>query len=282
MGRSLNDAEFRLVQVIMTKSRAVYDALAPIYDEWLSGDTNAECCYRFYTNLSFRRSDRILELGVGTGRIACALAGLGFNVAGIDASPEMLERATVRCNSEKSPMLVLGLFESIPFDSSSFDWAICPMRTIGHLASLEQRIDVFKEVHRVLRPGGLFVFDHYRFNLQWAQAHDGKMRLMYEGPSQDPRATRTWETVRIWDKYEYFYTQNSLHCTVTIERVGETGRAKGIRTVQFNFCWFDSKDVAELAGRTGFDVIAEHDDFDWQDPNRAGKDFVWFLRKTGQ
>lgn len=261
----------------MTKNSAIYDALASIYELWLSGDADAEPCYRFYTSLPYNRGDRVLELGVGTGRIACALADLGFEVVGIDASLEMLARVPPRCNSDMlTPKLVHGLFKDMPLDSSTFDWVICPMRTIGHLITPAQRFGTFREVHRVLKPGGLFVFDHYRFNRRWAEAHDGQMRLMYEGPT----TSGAWQSVRIWDKYDYFYSQKTLHCTVTIEHVGASGRVETKRTVEFDFCWFDSADIANLAAKTGFEVVDEHDDFDWQNPKRTAGDLILILRNA--
>jgi len=95
--------------------------------------------------------DRVLEFGSGPGHIAAALAETGADVAGIDFSASMIEVAKARY-----PDLEFreADAESLPFDDESFD-AVVSSFVVHHLARPET---VFREVRRVLKPGGRFAF----------------------------------------------------------------------------------------------------------------------------
>lgn len=88
-----------------------------------------------------------LDAACGTGRHARHLAEAGHRVIGVDASPEMLERAR-----EKAPAadLRLGVLERLPLDDDSVDLAVCAL-AISHLPDPAPAI---AELARVVRPGG--------------------------------------------------------------------------------------------------------------------------------
>jgi len=66
------------------------ERIADVYDEIASPATSAEDAVEFLASVAGKR--RILELGVGTGRVAIPLAARGFKVFGIEASPRMIEK----------------------------------------------------------------------------------------------------------------------------------------------------------------------------------------------
>ncbi len=66
------------------------EAFADVYDDWYSDVSDADATVGRLTSLE--DVSRVLELGVGTGRLAIPLAATGRTVIGLDASPSMLER----------------------------------------------------------------------------------------------------------------------------------------------------------------------------------------------
>src|SRR5439155_933764 len=64
-----------------------YDSIYEPLPEALAGDI------AFYAELARRGGGRVLEIGCGTGRVALALAGAGFDIVGMDRSEEMLAQA---------------------------------------------------------------------------------------------------------------------------------------------------------------------------------------------
>jgi ubiquinone/menaquinone biosynthesis C-methylase UbiE len=93
----------------------------------------------------------ILEVGVGTGRIALPLVDRGFRVVGVDASRGMLGRAV-----EKGlPYLVRGNAYRLPFSDGSFDTAL-----FVHVLHILERPELgLREAARVGRHGALAIFD---------------------------------------------------------------------------------------------------------------------------
>jgi len=103
---------------------------------------------------------RILEVGCGAGNNLAFAAREGFSVAGIDASPSAIAQARQRFDEENlHGDLRVGDFSTLPFDDGSFDLAIdrAAITCVGRSAAYA----AVAEVHRVLRPGGCFLFNPY-------------------------------------------------------------------------------------------------------------------------
>ena len=103
---------------------------------------------------------RLLEVGCGAGNNLAFAAREGFSVAGIDASPSAIAFARQRFDDEQlQGDLRVGDFSALPFDDASFDLAIdrAALTCVGRSAARA----AVAEVHRVLRPGGCFLFNPY-------------------------------------------------------------------------------------------------------------------------
>lgn len=94
----------------------------------------------------------VLDCGMGPGRLLLELERRGWNVAGVDVSNAMVDRARARlpgCGDR----LLRGSVESLPFPAASFDAAVAT----GVLEYVEDVPRALAEVARVLRPDGIFV-----------------------------------------------------------------------------------------------------------------------------
>ena len=145
----------------MRNDLTIYDAVA---DRWWSDDIR---WVRTLKNLVPGRLswfDRqidwagleVLDLGCAGGFMAEALAARGAKVTGIDPASEAIEAA--RAHARDGGLQIaydVGVGEALPYAAGSFDAIVC-VDVLEHVSDLTQ---VLAEAARVLRPGGLFLFD---------------------------------------------------------------------------------------------------------------------------
>ena len=94
-------------------------------------------------------ASKVLDLCCGQGTLTSALVDQGHDVAGLDFSSEMLDRAGTNAPGAN---LVLGDAQDLPFESDSFDAVVC---NFG-MMHIPDQPKALSEVARVLRPGGIF------------------------------------------------------------------------------------------------------------------------------
>lgn len=109
---------------------------------------------------------RILEFGVGTGRLAIPLAAAGHAVTGVDASPEMLSLLRARPGTEQIHLLEAD-FTTVDA-GPGYDVVLIAFSTLFLVPSQEEQLAVLANAYRHLRPGGYvvveaFVPDHSRW-----------------------------------------------------------------------------------------------------------------------
>ena len=146
-----------------------YDTWAPVYGACGSGMPNDVA---HYVALAREADGTIVELAVGTGRVAIPVAReTRGQVLGIDSSPAMLEIACER--SEGLPLeLRLGDMRDLELaEQAALIYA--PGRSLLHLHDWQDRRCVFKRVAASLRPGGRFVFNAFAFSHTVAARLDG-------------------------------------------------------------------------------------------------------------
>ena len=111
-----------------------YDVFAPIYDEWAGVMTED---VPFYVDLAREADGPVVELAVGTGRVALEVArATGRRVLGVDSSPAMLAEARARAG-EAGVDLELREQDMRDFELDEPAALIyCPFRALLHLRTL--------------------------------------------------------------------------------------------------------------------------------------------------
>ena len=128
------------------------DSFADVYDEWYPDVSDAVATAEFIDGLG--DSQHVLELGTGTGRLSRALAQLGHQVVGIDASVAMLERFD---DPDSTP--VAADMARLPFAPASFDCVLVATNTLFNLATADAQAACFAAAADALRPGGHIVVE---------------------------------------------------------------------------------------------------------------------------
>jgi len=99
----------------------------------------------------------VLELAIGTGRVALPLAGRGITVEGVDASAAMVERLRAQPGGDSIPV-TLGDMAQVPV-SGRFGLVYLVCSTLFGLLSQARPAECLASVARVLEPGGMFVIE---------------------------------------------------------------------------------------------------------------------------
>jgi SAM-dependent methyltransferase len=147
-----------------------YDPFADDYDVW-AADMSEDVGW--YVELAQAAREPIVELAVGSGRVAIEIARrTGKRVIGIDLSPKMLAVARERgaglpLDLREGDMRELKLDEQV-------ELVICPFRSMYHLPTWRDRRTVFDRVAASLAPGGRFAWNVFAYSATLAAALDGK------------------------------------------------------------------------------------------------------------
>jgi len=118
---------------------------------------------RWYLDLATQASGEILEIGVGTGRVALPLARAGHSVVGVDRSQAMLQSLAAELDRERVD--VRSRLSSICADARSLDLGrrfalvLCPFNGLAHQLEDDDLTSLLAAVHRHLEPGGCLAFD---------------------------------------------------------------------------------------------------------------------------
>jgi SAM-dependent methyltransferase len=151
-----------------------YDGFAPIYGAWAAEMVDD---IDFYADLARETDGHVVELAVGTGRVAIPVADrIGSRVIGIDSSPAMLALARQRASAASLELdLRDGDMRELALEEPAA-LVYCPFRSLLHLPTWSDRRKTFEAVAAALQPGGRFAWNAFVFDHQLAARLDGNRR----------------------------------------------------------------------------------------------------------
>jgi SAM-dependent methyltransferase len=231
---------------------SAYDGIAGLYDAWSTGVVED---ISFYVDEALASGGPVVELGVGTGRIAIPTAMAGVHIIGVDSSAGMLavcaeqarragvgERLELRQGDLRRPPVK----ERVPL-------VTCPFRAYLHLASDEERLEALAAAKELLLPGGKLVFDVFAPSADDIEETHG--RWIEREPGIDERAD--------WDRNAQ---------TLTLSVRGAAGESS------MTLWWLEPQRWQSLIAESGLMLEACYGWFDRR-PYDGGEDSVWVARK---
>src|SRR5947207_10283158 len=149
-----------------------YDGWADRYGDWSS---SSAADVPFYVGLASDADGLLVELAVGTGRVAIPVAqATGRRVIGIDSSPAMLAQARLRAAEEGVQLdLREGDIRELELEEPAA-LICCPGRSLLHLPTWADRRRCFERVAASLLPNGRFAWNAFAFDHHVAAAIDGQ------------------------------------------------------------------------------------------------------------
>jgi SAM-dependent methyltransferase len=231
---------------------SAYDRLGRRYDAWCRSVTED---IPFYVDLALHAGGPVLEVGVGSGRIAVPTALAGVPVVGVDSSPVMLELARERAAPHGVALeLVQADMRDLP-DLGTFALVTVPFRAFLHLRDNGERLAVLRAIRERLRPGGTLAFDVFHPDrIDIDETHD---RWMEREPGIGERAH--------WDEAG--------------RRLVLSVRADGV-VADMELWWIDPGDWRALLDQAGYERITTYGWFDRRPLEGGATDSVWVAHRA--
>jgi methyltransferase family protein len=229
-----------------------YDPIARLYDPWSASVIED---ISFYVDEALASGGPVVELGVGTGRIAIPTAMAGVRVIGVDSSQRMLDVCAERGREAGVAELLdlrVGDLRTPPVDEQ-VPLVTCPFRAYLHLSSDEQRLEALAAARALLPAKGKLVFDVFTPSPEDIEETNG--RWIEREPGIQERAD--------WDLVAQ---------TLTLSVRGE--HAESTMTLS----WLEPQRWQTLLAEAGYDVEACYGWFDRR-PYAGGEDSVWIARR---
>ena len=160
-------------------------ALARLYDLDLTDDPGD---LDLYLALAGRADGPVLELAVGSGRLAIPLAEAGHRVTGVDLDPAMLDRARAKVAgtlaADRLTLVEADLVDLRLPDAGRFALAFIALNSLLVLPTRSAQRAALQTLADHLAPGGLAVVDIWLPDAEDLARFDG--RIMLEWPRHDP------------------------------------------------------------------------------------------------
>ena len=253
-------------------------ALARLYDLDLSADPGD---LDLVLALAARTDRPIVELAVGSGRLAVPLAAAGHRVTGIDRDPAMLDRARARAAAAGQSAagrleLVEGdLFSVRPAGAGSFGLAILGLNSILVLGGRREQRRACGVLADLLAPGGIAVVDAWLPLAEDLVRFDGRLSL--EWLRRDPESG--CDVVKLASAWYDGAARVVTLTTIFDESAAGEAPIRWTRTDVLHLVSADElRDHAEAAG-LGVEVVAG--DYDLSPLEPGGDRAILVARKPG-
>jgi SAM-dependent methyltransferase len=250
---------------------ATYDLLTEQANQQIDGDV------AFYQDCARRFGSPVLELGVGTGRIAWALTGAGHQVVGLDRSEKMLAAARRKgeaLSDERRARLELHQGDITAFElNRRFPLALIPFSTFQHLTTPAAQRACLNHVRNHLLPAGRLVIDVFDPVLE--ACVPGASSPNPEREAIDPETgdrLRRFTVARSNDPLTQSFKE-----TFRLERYDPAGRLLLQDEATHHLRWATRQEMIYRFELQGFEVEACYADFD-QSPPAYGRRQIWIVR----
>jgi ubiquinone/menaquinone biosynthesis C-methylase UbiE len=240
---------------------SAYDRIARLYDPWSRSVVEDVAFYVAEARKAGGRAGMppgtpVVELGVGTGRIAVPVAANGIDVIGVDTSQGMLE--VCRSRAEAAGVadrldLRIGDFRDPPVTERSA-LVMCPFRAYLHLSDDTERLTALEAARRMLVPGGLLAFDVFAPSRE--DVEDTHGRWIEREPG-------------IWERAHWDEDARRLTLDVRGDAVEAT----------LGLSWISAAEWRRLLEHAGLQVEACYGWFD-RSPYTGGEDSIWLARRA--
>ena len=231
----------------------------------------------FYIDAARRFGMSVLELGVGTGRIAVPLANAGCTVMGLDASQAMLDVAAARIArlpGDTAARIRLVLGDMSDFDlGEQFPLVLIPARAFQHVLEPAMQRSTLAAARRHLSSGGHLIIDMFDPRLDYCLPEQSVSDPPLEiADAASGHIIRRTTLARTNDPLSQTFSERFL-----FEVVGSSGQIIATEETSWSLRWTYRQEMAYLFELCGFEPVGQFSDFRGAPP-AYGREQLWVVR----
>ncbi len=248
----------------------IYTGFSMVYDQLMDNIPYEDWCV-YLTGLLRDygcREGLVLELGCGTGALTRLLAQAGYDMIGLDSSPDMLSIARERQAEEGTEILYLqqDMREFELYGTVAAVVSLCD--SMNYITEYKELVQVFRLVNNYLDPGGYFIFDlntPYKYR-----------ELLADNTFAENREDCSF----IWENtYDDETELNEYALTLFVR--GEDGRYERFEEFHYQKA-YAIETVEKAAAEAGMEFIAVYDAFTREEPSDTGERVYVILKERGR
>ena len=258
----------------------IYDPWAEIYDSVYS---YVRSDLPLYTRAAVESGGPVLELGVGTGRVAIPTVELGIDVVGVDNSEAMLAVASRKAAAlgdaaGKLELVTADIRDFSLIDSDGkekrFPLATMPFRSFLALLSVEDQFSALRRIYEHLQPGGTLLFNIFVPDPNMALEQSDVLRHLTDVTDPETGITRVLYQQSQYDSHNQVVSVRML--IEELDRDNVVSRSM-YRDYQLRYChrW----EVHHMLQLCGFEIEALYGDFDLSDFDETSTEMIWVARR---
>lgn len=238
------------------------DGFADVYDDWYGDVSDVAATVELVLSLcrGGQARPRILELGVGTGRIAVPLGAAGAAVVGLDSSRAMLDRLRSRPGGDAVTAIHGDMVDDLP--SGPFDVVLAAYNTFLNLLDVERQRSCVARVADVLARDGCFVVE---------------AAVPPEVDAGHQLGVRSVEA----DRVVLSVTEHDPERRTTIGQFVDLTEEHGVRLRPWAVRWTTVDELDEMAAAAGLTLVRRTADVGGADFGEGSERHVSTYRHTG-
>lgn len=206
----------------------------------------------------------LLDLACGTGTMSVQMAKRGYEVIGIDNSPEMLSEAREKaCEAEEDILFLCQDMCDIDL-YGTVECTICLLDSLNHLESEEELLSAFKGVSLFTVPGGLFIFD---------------VNTEYKHKCVLGDNTFVYDNEDVYCVWQNEYDDESKTVEIFLDFFEEENGLYRRSSEYFTECAFSDETIRRLLEEAGFSDVKAYGELSRHAPSETEERIFYVARK---
>jgi len=216
---------------------------------------------------------RVLDVGCGTGFHSIELAKRGYEVVGVDLSPEMVEIARSKAKEFPNVSFLQADATRLEF-IEEFDAAIAMYGVISYFVSDAELLSFLRSVRRSLKPGSVFVFD------TWNLIGVHGKKVYYETPFASFRKSGSMLAVKE-EQWRVDFVEQVADAEIDWSIIDLTKGSVDMFSHKLKLRLFTLRELVHVLRETGFELCKAYEDFSKRPFTEESPEIVVVARALG-